>query len=163
MTKSQIFKNAWAIAKQGASKFGGSSKEYFAEALKMAYAGYVVEYITTSTIEIPEWIVRKNVGNVMVVQKSVLSVERETEKALKIKASGKFGEFSFWTPKSVCKFNNVTDYLTATVEVENGMVRAMANHDKLVEEAKALGIKGIRSNMKSSTLREKIKQAKEVA
>ena len=30
MTKSQIFTTAWAIAKQGATKFGGSSKDYFA-------------------------------------------------------------------------------------------------------------------------------------
>lgn len=37
MTKSEIFTTAWELAKQGASKFGGSSKEYFAEALKIAY------------------------------------------------------------------------------------------------------------------------------
>lgn len=163
MTKSQIFKNAWVIAKAGANKFGGSSKEYIADALKMAYAGYTVEVNEVSEIEIAEWIVRKNVGSVYAVQKSVLSVARETEKALLIQATGKFGEFSFWAPKSVCKFKNVTDYFTATVTVEDTMVKAMNTHFDLVEEAKALGIKGIRSNMKSSTLREKIKQAKEVA
>lgn len=37
MTKSEIFTAAWELAKQGAAKFGGSSKEYFAEALKIAY------------------------------------------------------------------------------------------------------------------------------
>ena len=37
MTKSNIFKTAWRIAKEGAAKFGGSSKEYFAESLKLAY------------------------------------------------------------------------------------------------------------------------------
>ncbi len=160
MTKSQIFKNAWAIAKHGANKFGGSSKEYFAEALKMAYKGLALK---DAEIEIPAWIVRKNVGNVHVVEKSILSVARETEKALLIKATGKFGEFSFWTPKSVCKFTNVTDCFTANVEVENEMVKAMDNHFNLVQEAKRLGIKGIRSNMKSETLRRKIKEAKEVA
>ena len=37
MTKSQIFKTAWALAKQGASKFGGTSKDYFSASLKLAY------------------------------------------------------------------------------------------------------------------------------
>lgn len=37
MTKSNLFKTAWRIAKEGAAKFGGSSKEYFAESLKLAY------------------------------------------------------------------------------------------------------------------------------
>ncbi|WP_145465227.1 hypothetical protein [Staphylococcus haemolyticus] len=157
MTKSQIFLNAWAIAKHAAKKFGGSSKEYFSEALKMAWKGLALR---EAEIEVPEWIVRKNVGNVYVVEKSVLSVSRETEKALLIKATGKFGEFSFWTPKSVCKFTNVTDYFTASVTVEDTMTKAMNNHANLVEEAKKLGIKGIRSNMKSSTLRKKIAEFK---
>ncbi|MGM0122751.1 hypothetical protein IGI37_000117 [Enterococcus sp. AZ194] len=37
MTKKEIFKTAWIIAKHGATKFGGSPKEYFSESLKMAY------------------------------------------------------------------------------------------------------------------------------
>lgn len=37
MTKSELFKQAWAEAKVGANKFGGSVKLYFAEALKNAY------------------------------------------------------------------------------------------------------------------------------
>lgn len=37
MTKSEIFTAAWELAKQGASKFGGSSKDYFSAALKIAY------------------------------------------------------------------------------------------------------------------------------
>ncbi|AKS73703.1 hypothetical protein RN70_07195 [Staphylococcus schleiferi] len=153
MTKSKLFKNAWAIAKSGANKFGGSAKEYFSEALKMAYKGAI---LAKAEIEIPAWIVRKNVGNVYVVEKSVLSVKRETEKALLIHADGKFGEFDFWTPKSVLKTVNVVDYTQATITVENEMVKAMDNHFELVKKAKALGIKGIRSNMKSSTLRKKI-------
>jgi hypothetical protein len=38
ITKSKIFSAAWAVAKQGAAKFGGSARQYFAEALRMAYA-----------------------------------------------------------------------------------------------------------------------------
>lgn len=37
MTKSVIMKNAWTIAKEGATKFGGKVVEYFAEALKEAW------------------------------------------------------------------------------------------------------------------------------
>lgn len=33
-----IMKRAWEIAKSGVEKFGGKVKEYFAEALKMAWA-----------------------------------------------------------------------------------------------------------------------------
>ena len=45
MNKKQIMTNAWKIARNGAAKFGGSAKEYFAEELRMAWAiakkGYV--------------------------------------------------------------------------------------------------------------------------
>ena len=37
MNKSQLFSNAWNIARKAAVEFGGSVKSYFAEALKMAY------------------------------------------------------------------------------------------------------------------------------
>lgn len=37
MNKSNLFKTAWTIAKEGAVKFGGSSREYFASSLKLAY------------------------------------------------------------------------------------------------------------------------------
>lgn len=38
MTKSVLMRNAWKIAKEGAAKFGGSSKDYIAEAMKKAWA-----------------------------------------------------------------------------------------------------------------------------
>ncbi len=37
MTKSEIFSNAWAIAKSAHIQFGGNVKEYFSESLKLAY------------------------------------------------------------------------------------------------------------------------------
>lgn len=37
MNKSQLFKTAWEIAKNGQQKFGGNVKEYFSESLKLAY------------------------------------------------------------------------------------------------------------------------------
>ena len=38
MSKSEIFNKAWKLAKEGAARFGGSCRDYFAQALKMAYA-----------------------------------------------------------------------------------------------------------------------------
>lgn len=37
-TKKEIMSNAWKIAKEGQKAFGGKVSEYFAEALKMAWA-----------------------------------------------------------------------------------------------------------------------------
>lgn len=36
--KSKIFTAAWTVARQGATKFGGSARAYFAEALRQAWA-----------------------------------------------------------------------------------------------------------------------------
>lgn len=64
MTKSQIFTTAWVIAKQGAAKFGGSSKEYFAEALKLAYklrGGITMTYkleISEGSRKHPSWVAK---------------------------------------------------------------------------------------------------------
>lgn len=38
MTKKEIMSNAWKIAKEGQKTFGGKAREYFAQALKMAWA-----------------------------------------------------------------------------------------------------------------------------
>lgn len=38
MNTSKIMKAAWIIARDGATKFGGSAKSYFAAALRMAWA-----------------------------------------------------------------------------------------------------------------------------
>lgn len=155
-----LFTRAWEIAKLGQAQFGGSSKEYFAQALKQAWSE---KKNIKSIIEVPAWIVRKNVGNVELAQSSALGVIRETEKAVLIEANGKYGTFTFWSPKSVLNTQNVTDYSTANVVVEDTFGKALVRHDQLVEEAKALGIKGIRQNMKSDTLRRKIKEYKGVA
>ncbi|MGO1442601.1 MAG: hypothetical protein ACTHWD_00210 [Lactobacillus delbrueckii] len=37
-TKKEIMKNAWRIAREGQKAFGGKVREYFAQALKMAWA-----------------------------------------------------------------------------------------------------------------------------
>lgn len=37
-SKATLFQAAWSAARQGAAKFGGKTREYFREALKMAHA-----------------------------------------------------------------------------------------------------------------------------
>lgn len=44
----KVMVRAWEIAKEGASKFGGKVKEYFAAALKMAWAETRKVVLTTS-------------------------------------------------------------------------------------------------------------------
>lgn len=41
MTRSELFKAAWRLARQGAARFGGSARRYFAAALRMIYASLV--------------------------------------------------------------------------------------------------------------------------
>ncbi|MCT6924122.1 hypothetical protein [Metasolibacillus sp.] len=48
-----VMTTAWEIAKDGAAKFGGKVKEYFGEALKMAWA-IVKQTATTVTIQLAE-------------------------------------------------------------------------------------------------------------
>ena len=46
-----VMKRAWEIAREGVAKFGGKVKEYFAEALKMAWAEFknaAVDVVTHS-------------------------------------------------------------------------------------------------------------------
>lgn len=48
-----VMTTAWEIAKDGAAKFGGKVKEYFGEALRMAWA-IVKQTATTVTIQLSE-------------------------------------------------------------------------------------------------------------
>lgn len=48
-----VMTKAWEIARKGAKKYGGSVKQYFAEALKMAWA-IVKQTATTVTIQLAE-------------------------------------------------------------------------------------------------------------
>ncbi|MEE3805477.1 hypothetical protein V2H29_00775 [Lysinibacillus fusiformis] len=46
-----VMKNAWEIAKEGAVKFGGSAKEYFSEALRLAWAMIKQSKVTVQTLK----------------------------------------------------------------------------------------------------------------
>ena len=50
MSKSELFKAAWRMARNAAEKFGGSSKEYFAECLILARKGVrLIKYFSISS------------------------------------------------------------------------------------------------------------------
>lgn len=59
MSKSEIFVKAWELAKFGAKRFGGSSKDYFAASLKIIYARtrlYILDIQTSRNR--PAWCAR---------------------------------------------------------------------------------------------------------
>jgi len=52
MTKSEIFTNAWEIARNAQNKFGGKVSEYFAESLRLSYKFAKGELKIMFTLEI---------------------------------------------------------------------------------------------------------------
>lgn len=106
MSMSILMKNAWAAARNGAKKHGGSPKEYISEALKQAwklkrqFEGK--EPGMEPTIEIKVWFMNKNftTEESFVAKRSDREIIKETEKAVQIKFSSKYGTIVKWVPKS---------------------------------------------------------------
>ncbi len=96
-TKEQIMKGAWALAKMGAKKFGGTARQYFSEALKTIWAR------VKSCVRIPAWFVAKKVGDFANINTKVVKcwIKRETEKAVLVEYAELNEEF--WCPKSLLK------------------------------------------------------------
>ncbi|POD46302.1 hypothetical protein BKM15_26025 [Pseudomonas syringae pv. syringae] len=153
-----VMTRAWEIAKEGVAKFGGKVKEYFAISLKMAWAEH--KAIKAEVIAIKDWFLNKNFdrNEAYTLQTASFVIMKQTEKAYQLKAVTDFGSLVFWVPKSVClnqeQFN--ADFDAKMAQVSKGLDRNL----KLVEEAKALGIKGIRKGMKTKTLEKKIAEFK---
>lgn len=107
MSMKVLMKNAWATAKNGAKKFGGSAKEYFAEALKQAwklkrqFEG--LEKGMERVLEVKQWFMNKNFSSneQFIAENSYQNdVVKETEKAVQIKFSSDYGKMVKWVPKS---------------------------------------------------------------
>ena len=88
-----IMKRAWRIAKSAVKKFGGKAKQYFAEAMKMAWA----EAKRTEEVLVPSWFIRKQTGERYSAKYVKAYVEKETEKAVLVD----LGFLYFWCPKSI--------------------------------------------------------------
>lgn len=57
----QVMVRAWQLAKDGANKFGGSSKEYFASSLELAWAEVKAAEQTTEVKEVRELATKHNI------------------------------------------------------------------------------------------------------
>lgn len=103
--KAIIMKTAWALAKQGAAKFGGKAVEYLAEALKMVWdlakkqkaEFYAKQEAAKKAVKIKSWFVNKNFDLKMFYNPESNEVIKETEKAVLVKIND---EITVWVPKS---------------------------------------------------------------
>jgi len=98
ITKSTIMKKAWEIAKSAVVKFGGSAKEYFAEALRLTWAK-VKEIVSVKKVEVPDWFCKKSLGYGLGYAFRTVNILRETEKAVLVNVAGS----DLWVPKSIIK------------------------------------------------------------
>lgn len=101
ITKRTLFCTAWKIAKEGAVKFGGKSRDYFSEALKEAWSRI------KALVLVPTWIINKNLGFPLfdkAEKTTVCKRMHETEKAILCRTLYKD---EIWVPKSVIISENV--------------------------------------------------------
>ena len=109
-----IMKNAWHFARLGQKKYGGKVKEYFAEALKLAWKIYKNTKAKKGgqIAGIAPWFIKKTFEHPslahQIQHESIYKIKKETEKAYLIEAIATFenGKLEvkneFWAPKSVC-------------------------------------------------------------
>lgn len=114
LTKKSVMNNAWKFARNGAKRFGGRPKEYFAEALKLAWKMYkqIRDKKGGRIAGIAPWFIKKTFEHPSLVHQiqheSIYKIKKETEKAYLIEAIATFenGKIEvkneFWAPKSVC-------------------------------------------------------------
>ncbi len=155
--KSDLFNQAWNLAKEGASKFGGSSREYFAAALKIAYVSpkeVAVNYVSLKT-----WFVEKNFSEseMFIAETTSFNIVKETEKAVQLLWDSKYGKMFKWAPKSCM----ITEQ--EAIAIQEKEVSAFKKYEKLIAWAKENNVKGVRNRMKKTTIIVKIQAAGLVA
>lgn len=109
INKRELFHLAWTLAKEGSSEYGGSSKLYFAEALKTAWAE--IRKPKVHTYEMPEWFLRNTAEKrkrhetfaPTFTEKQIL---RNTDKAVlailqSTDINGRITSQAIWVPKSI--------------------------------------------------------------
>lgn len=146
----KVMVRAWEIAREGARKFGGKVKEFFQQALIIAWRE--VKTMNSEHIVIKSWFLAKNFteGERYTISVSDLSIEKETEKAVFIKADSDFGFIKFWAPKSV-----LTTYEEQAQVIENKINR----YEALINWCKDNNVKGVRNKMRVETIKAKIEKA----
>lgn len=94
--KKEVMTLAWEIAKRGANRFGGSSVEYIAEAMKIAWNTVKSEQEETQTYGLKKW----------------QAVEA------KMRQAGQYGRASMLGEAKVVKFNEVMHKVGAYYGIE---------------------------------------------
>lgn len=127
----KVMKRAWEIAKEGQKKFGGKVKEYFAQALKMAWA------IVKNSVEIGyQSLPGKNgkcffvVNNVDGLEVSLLSEERNMN-GVKYTKRHPINDYRTGTNKVTGQAIRLYDYAWHCGDIEirlGSQVKVIANH-----------------------------------
>lgn len=155
-----VMKNAWEIARNAVVKFGGNVKEYFAASLKLAWANAKCAVKTVYAIK--DWFVDKNFSNEQAYAINCecdrIEVTKETEKAYNVTFHTAYGKIFSWVPKSVCMTKEQVKEEAEKAEKawENGFEK----NQRLLAEAKELGVKGLRPRNRTETLIKKINARK---
>lgn len=164
MNKQELMNVAWSVAYLTAEEMGGKPVDYISYGLKEAWvlfkgANETVE--TTDDVKVaPQWFIRQNLtsGEAYAVSVGEWNIDRETEKAVHFSVATDYGYVRFWCPKSILVSQSEDEQKMYKAEAKRliNKAKAFKAHAQLVEEAKSLGIKGIRKNMRTETLKQKI-------
>ena len=127
------------------------------------YISYLLENeVDYETAEIKSWFLIKNFtpDEKYVIEVSDREILRETEKAVNIKFTSKYGNLFSWIPKSV--FMTKEDERKEKERMSKRIAKfeeGKKRYEKLVEFAKANNVKGVRVGWRKETIINKIKNA----
>ena len=156
-----LFKKAHQLTKEMKAKY--PEIDYHTQlGLYISYLMKESNEIDYRTAEIKSWFLIKNFtpDERYVVEVSDREILRETEKAVNIKFTSKYGNLFSWIPKSV--FMTEEDY---RIEREKEIERAkrfeegQRKYNELIEFAKENKVKGVRVGWRKETIINKIKDA----
>ena len=156
-----LFKKAHQLTKEMKAKY--PEIDYHTQfGLYISYLMKESNEIDYRTAEIKSWFLIKNFtpDERYVVEVSDREILRETEKAVNIKFTSKYGNLFSWIPKSV--FMTEEDYRIEREKEEKRIARfekGKKRYEKLVEFAKANNVKGVRIGWRKETIINKIKDA----
>lgn len=157
----QVMTRAWEIAKAAVIKFGGSSKEYIAEAMKIAWSETKASAV--KIVAVKDWFIRNNFNSEQayaISDADRFEIVSETEKAYKLRVVTGFGKIVSWFPKSVCMTQEQVDAEEVARKKYNTRENGLEKNMRLLMEARELGVKGLRERNRTETLERKIADRK---
>lgn len=160
MNVKEIMNKAVAAAKQMEGDWSARMKMAMRDAWKVAkHAVQVAIEVQKEVVAIKDWFIRKNYEQheAYALQTADFQIVKETEKAYRLKAMTDFGNMMIWTPKSVCM--NQEQFNAEFDAAQDRMAKGLERNLELLNQAKNMGIKGVRKGMKTKTLEKKIAEA----